>query len=76
MVWNTTQSATYEAERRCDKCTEEERAGDRRLCPPQKKRMSLFDDGDTILIFALILFLMREKSDQKLIFSLLIALLM
>lgn len=75
MVWNTTQSAMYEAECRCGKCTEEERAGDRRECP-QKKRRGLFDDGDTLLIFALLIILMREKSDQKLIFSLLIALLM
>ena len=77
MVWNTTQSALYEApEHRCDNFAEERRGGDQPRRSPQSKRKSLFDDGDALLIFALIMILMREKSDRKLIFSLLIALLM
>lgn len=78
-VWNTTQSAQYEAERCCDEHdehTEENRADDHRKCSSKVTRKGIFDDGDTLLMFALLMILMRESSDQKLIFSLLIAMLM
>lgn len=75
-VWNTTQSAQYEAERCCDEHIEEKRADDRRKCSSKVTRKGIFDDGDTLLMFALLMILMRESSDQKLIFSLLIAMLM
>ena len=77
MVWNTTQSALYEAEydRRSP------RAEERRAVPPRKgaqpkKCKSLFDDGDTLLLLLLLYILVKEKCDQTLIFSLLIAILL
>ena len=82
MVWNTTQSALYKAEHRCDRrapragYTEERRAEAPKRHTAQKKRKSLFDDGDTLLLMVLLYILVREKSDQTLILSLLIALLM
>ena len=90
MVWNTTQSALYNAEccrGRCapraarhertkERRTEERHADVPKQCAPQKKRKSLFDDGDTLLLMVLLYILVKEKSDQTLILSLLIALLM
>ena len=82
MVWNTTQSALYKPERCCDKraarvkCAEEKRAEAPRRGAPQNKRKGLFDDGDTLLLMVLLYILVREKCDQTLILSLLIALLM
>ena len=79
MVWNTTQSALYKAERGCDKRTEhakEKRSDGHRKRSPNNSRKGLFDDGDTLLLLVLLYILSREKSDQPLIMSLLIALLM
>lgn len=39
-------------------------------------RRGLFDDSDTILILGLLIILMREKSDQKLILALLAVLML
>ena len=69
------------SERAKERCAKERRAGERhadvpKQCAPQKKRKSLFDDGDTLLLLVLLYILVREKSDQTLILSLLIALLM
>lgn len=79
MVWNTTQSALYEAEHRCDRRsrrTGERRADAYRTGDRQKKRGGLFDDGDTLLMLVLLYILSREKCDNTLIMSLLIAMLM
>lgn len=105
MVWNTTQSSYYEAERRSGdpapgnaviyekraaRQTEksEPRRGEMRgerpsppcdepRCPPQAPpKKGLFEDGDALLMFALLMILMREKADRKLIYSLLFVLLM
>ena len=90
MVWNTTQSALYKAEccrdKRAPRAARSERTKERRAeekhadapkqCAPRKKSKSLFDDGDTLLLMVLLYILVREKSDQNLILSLLIALLM
>ena len=82
MVWNTTQSALYKAEYRCDRrapraeCAEERRADAPKRQARQKKSKSLFDDGDTLLLMVLLYILVREKCDQTLILSLLIAMLM
>lgn len=106
MVWNTTQSSYYEAERRggdnsprgnavtyenraarqTDKreppCAEER--GERTAPPRDEPRRppeaapkkGLFEDGDALLMFALLMILMREKADRKLIYSLLFVLFM
>lgn len=79
MVWNTTQSALYNAERCCERkvpCAEEKRADTPRPRAPKNKQKGLFDDGDTLLLLVLLYILMRENSDQSLIMSLLIAMLM
>ncbi len=89
MVWSTTQSSRYGGEREGEGwsrpgkiCEEEEREPFREAPPkaPCKKRSpalsGLFDDSDTLLILGLLMILMREKSDQKLIFALLFTLLM
>ena len=82
MVWNTTQSALYGTERRCDKRAartehaEKKRVEAPKQCAQPKDRKSLFDDGDTLLLLALLYILIREKSDQTLIMALLIAMLM
>lgn len=55
------------AESRADKCS---------TCSRKQLSKGLFDDGDTLLIFGVLLILMREKADQKLLFALLIAMLM
>lgn len=76
MVWNTAQSAEYEANRRFEKPVEERCTRECPRRPPKPANKGLFDDGDTLLLFALIIILAREKSDQSLIFALLIALMM
>lgn len=87
MVWNTTQSALYKAEhcserreprsyeRRTSRAGERRGGAPRRSSAPQRGK-SLFDDGDTLLLMVLLYILVREKSDQTLILSLLIAMLM
>ena len=79
MVWNTTQSARYNAERCCER--KAPRAEERHTDPPRRntapnRSKGLFDDGDTLLLMLLLYILVREKTDQTLIMSLLIAMLM
>lgn len=82
MVWNTSQSALYNAPRRCVErkaCAEQKRVKEPeapRPCPPKKQRKGMLDDGDTVLLLVLLYILMREKSDQSLIMALLFAMLM
>ena len=87
MVWNTTQSARYNTECcRERKCTADRKTRSETFQPPppppprpsaqQHKRCSPFDDGDTLLLMVLLYILVREKTDQTLIMSLLIAMLM
>lgn len=40
-------------------------------CPPKPMKNGLLEDSDTLMILALIMLLMREKADSKLIFALL-----
>lgn len=40
-------------------------------CPPKPVNRGLLEDSDTLIILALIMLLMREKADSKLIFALL-----
>lgn len=63
------------AESRADRCSES-RADKCSTCSRKQLSKGLFDDGDTLLIFGVLLILMREKADQKLLFALLIAMLM
>lgn len=58
---------------RNDVCSEARTDTCRRHSPPSK---GLFDDGDMLLVFGVLLILMREKADQKLLFALLLAILM
>ena len=79
MVWNTTQSSLYKAQRcpeRRTACGKERRADPPRQSTAPKKSKGLLDDGDTLLLLALLYILVREKSDNTLIFALLIAMLM
>lgn len=89
MVWNTTQSARYNSERCCERKalrTEVPRAEERhkdanraetpRQSAAPKRSKGLFDDGDTLLLLVLLYILVKEKTDQTLIMSLLIAMLM
>lgn len=79
MVWSTTQSAQYEAEHRCGRRaprTENRPDDTPRRHDRGNKRKGLFDDGDTLLLLILLYILAKEKTDQTLTMSLLIALLM
>lgn len=44
--------------------------------PEAPSKKGLFEDGDALLLFALLMILMREKADRKLIYSLLFVLFM
>ena len=78
IVWNTTQSSQYQAE--C--CPERRTYRNKKYADPPrrsakpKKSKGLLDDGDTLLLLALLYILVREKCDNTLIFALLIAMLM
>lgn len=82
MVWNTRQSATYQTECCFDKRAEhgEEVRGKPRSvnCAEQRAPVSkgLFDDGDMLLVLGLLMILMRENADRKLLFALLLAVIM
>lgn len=83
MVWKTTQpAALYEAERCCSERiahtenVREKRTDSHRRSSQNNNQKSLFDDGDTLLLMVLLYILVKEKSDQTLILSLLIAMLM
>lgn len=97
MVWSTTQSSLYEAERaRAPRECEREAAREypresecnfardvphSRPCNRSSGNVpaagrGLFDDGDTLLILGLLMILMRERSDQKLILALVAVLLL
>ena len=96
MVWSTTQSSLYEAERaggRCecereapreDHCETPHETPRKAHCEPSREKprgkrpaqTGLFVDGDTLLIFGLVMILMREKADRNLIFALLAAFLL
>lgn len=62
---NPRADASYEAQ--TDTC---------RVCSPSPAKKGLFDDGDMLLIIGLLMILMREKADQKLLFALLLVMLM
>lgn len=51
-------------------------ADKRRPSSPKTVSKGLFDDSDMLLVFGVLIILMREKADQKLLFALLIAMLM
>ena len=79
MVWNTTQSSLYKAEHcseRRSACDKERRADPPRRNTAPKRSKGLLDDGDTLLLLALLYILVREKCDNTLIFALLIAMVM
>lgn len=90
MVWSVTQSAEYsrdfdderdneadfrEEPPRCDRVRHEEPPREVPKCPPKPQSRGLLDDSDTLIILALIMLLMREKADSKLIFALLLVIL-
>ena len=88
MVWSTTQSAEYsrdpnnneddlreERKPRRDKACLDEPPRGAPKCPPKPQARGLLDDSDTLIILALIMLLMREKADSKLIFALLLVIL-
>lgn len=91
MVWSTTQSAEYsrdfddneddfrEEPPRRDKAHLDEppREQPRNIPknPPKPQSRGLLDDSDTLILLALIMLLMREKADSKLIFALLLVIL-
>lgn len=69
---------TAPREARCGPSCEPPRAASREK-PCQKHseaRRGLFDDSDTLLILGLLIILMREKSDNKLIMALLAVLML
>lgn len=81
-VWSTTQSAEYsrdfdddEEDFREEPPCREKSPRDISKCPPKLPTRSLLDDSDTLIILALIMLLMREKADTKLIFALLLVIL-
>lgn len=84
MVWNTTQSALYKPECRCAKEHRAARAEKKPNRPDNGghkrsenvKSRGLLDDGDTLLMLMLVYILVKEQSDNSLIFALLIAMLM
>lgn len=51
-------------------------ADKRRPSSPKTVSKGLFDDSDMLLVFGVLIILMREKADQKLLFALLITMLM
>ena len=73
-VWETKQSALYKSEEQENRA--ESPRADTRKSVPNNTLNGLFADSDTLLILGLILVLMREKSDRKLIFALIAILLM
>lgn len=91
MVWSTTQSAMYSRDDEDDlreedcgtePCPEEPprreappRDIPRGECPQKPANRGLLEDSDTLIILALIMLLMREKVDSKLIFALLLVIL-
>lgn len=86
MVWSTTQSAEYSRDFddneddfrepcRDEPPCREESPRDIPKCPPKPQPRGLLDDSDTLIILALIMLLMREKADSKLIFALLLVIL-
>ena len=81
MVWNTTQSALYKPEccyakeHRAEKKPHRPDNGGHRRSEGGKSR-GLLDDGDTLLMLMLVYILVKEQSDNSLIFALLIAMLM
>ena len=91
MVWNTPQSAVYKSERHVERCNADDLGEAHahrhdsacanptdtcRVCSPSPAKKGLFDDGDMLLIIGLLMILMREKADQKLLFALLLVMLM
>ena len=89
MVWNTTQSARYNAQCCCERKApraekrrseearpDEPRSDASRRSTAPKSHGGLFDDGDTLLLLVLLYILVREKCDQNMITALLIAMLM
>lgn len=88
MVWSTTQSAEYsryfddneddlreERKPRRDKARLDEPPHEAPKCTPKPQSRGLLDDSDTLIILALIMLLMSEKADSKLIFALLLVIL-
>lgn len=75
MVWSTTQSARYETESRAAQ-PEKDKGEALPKRPPKERQKDLLEDGDMLLMLALIMILSREKADRTLIFALLIALMM
>lgn len=75
MVWSTTQSSQYETNP-CKTRPEHEKKNIPPKRPLKENRKGLFEDGDILLIIALIMILSREKENNTLIFSLLIALML
>lgn len=59
------------SENRAEPCADK-----RRPSSPKTVSKGLFDDSDMLLVFGVLIILMREKADQKLLFALLIAMLM
>lgn len=74
MVWNTTQSSQYETV--CKAQPEREKCDVPPKRSPNEIKKNLFEDGDMLLIIVLIMILSREKSNNTLIFSLLIAMML
>lgn len=83
MVWSTTQSAEYSQDRveaqperreRPERPNREKpsRPASHDKCPPKPAGRGIFEDSDTLIILALIMLLMRENADSKLIFALLL----
>lgn len=60
----------------CSETRAEPRTDMRRPCSRKPSSKGIFDDGDMMLVFGVLLILMREKADQKLLFALLLAMLM
>lgn len=56
-------------------CEKPDRGVPRRECPQKPAKSGLFDDSDTLVILALIMLLMRENADSKLILALLLVIL-
>lgn len=80
MVWSTTQSAEYSRDNENneeDICEKPRREPPREIpkAQPRPQNRGLLDDSDTLMILALIMLLMREKANFKLIFALLLVIL-
>ena len=74
-VWETKQSALYKSEKHFSRA-EKPRADTCRKSAPKNMLNDLFADRDTLLILGLIMVLMGEKTDRKLIIALMTILLM